>query len=306
MGERSRSTKTAANAKAKTKSARGKQAKKRAKGRREVELHSLYEAAVQNVEADVDFIERVWRKEHGGRPSWLREDFCGTASLAAHFASRRPENRALGVDLDRATLDWGRANRLAPLGEAASRVTLLQRDVREPAESDLEVVAAFNFSYWTFRTRDALRGYFESVHRSLRSRGMFFLDLYGGAAATEIVEERTPHPSQRDPNGARLPAFTYVWDQASFNPIDHEVVCHIHFELGRGKTKRKIRKAFSYHWRFWTLPELRELLAEAGFERSDVYVEGWDDEADEPDGVFRLKARFDNDGSWIAYLVATA
>jgi SAM-dependent methyltransferase len=289
-----------------TKAHRGRKSKKRASERPAVEPHSLYEAAVQNVEADVDFIERVWRKEHGGRPSLLREDFCGTASLAAHFASRGPENRAIGVDLDRATLDWGLAHRVSLLGDAASRVTLLQRDVRDPAETDLEVVTAFNFSYWIFRTRGEMRGYFESVRRSLRPGGMFFLDLYGGAAASEIVEERTAHPAQRDPDGTPLPAFTYVWDQASFNPIDHEFVCHIHFELGRGEKKRTLRKAFSYHWRLWTLPELRELLEEAGFSRSDVYVEGWDDEADEPDGVFRLRRRFEDDGSWIAYLVALA
>jgi len=277
---------------------------RKAGGDVDVDLHTLYEAAVQNVEADVDFIERCCRKEQGDRPSWLREDFCGTASLAAHFVSRRAQNRALGVDLDRDTLEWGREHRVARLGEAASRVTLVERDVRERVETDLDVVTAFNFSYWVFRTREELGAYFSAVHSSLRAGGLFFLDVFGGTAAMDVIEEETRHPRQEDPYGVRIPAFSYFWDQASFNPIDHQFVCHIHFEVGRGRRKKTVRKAFSYFWRFWTLPELRELLADAGFARSEVYVEGWDDAADEPDGIFRRRRRFDNEGSWIAYLVA--
>ncbi|HVS63083.1 MAG TPA: class I SAM-dependent methyltransferase [Thermoanaerobaculia bacterium] len=284
----------------------GKSGGKRKKDVKEpdVDLQTLYEASVQNVDADVDFIERIWRKEHGEMPHWLREDFCGSASLAAHFVTRHPDNRALGVDLDGVTLAWGRRHRVERLGDAASRITLLERDVLHSAEDDLEVVTAFNFSYWIFRTREELRAYFASVHDSLRVGGVFFLDVFGGTAAMDTVEEETRHPRQEDPYGVRIPAFSYLWDQASFNPIDHEFVCHIHFEVGRGRRRKTLRKAFTYEWRFWTLPELRELLAEAGFSRSDVYVEGWDEEADEPDGIFRLRKRFDNEGSWIAYLVA--
>ena len=55
----------------------------------------------------------------------------------------------------------------------------------------------------------------------------------------------------------------------------------------------------------WTLPELQELLLEAGFARTDVYVEGWDEEADDTDGVFRRRARFENMSGWVAYVVGT-
>jgi hypothetical protein len=106
-------------------------------------------------------------------------------------------------------------------------------------------------------------------------------------------------PAGRDPDGTSLPAFRYIWEQASFSAIDHRIVCHIHFEVGT----RRLRRAFSYHWRLWTLPELCELLEEAGFRESRVYVEGWDDEDDEPDGVFRLRKRLDNEGGWISYVV---
>ena len=45
-----------------------------------------------------------------------------------------------------------------------------------------------------------------------------------------------------------------------------------------------MQRAFTYDWRFWTLPEIRELMTEAGFRETRVYVEAWDDEtkADPP------------------------
>ena len=52
------------------------------------------------------------------------------------------------------------------------------------------------------------------------------------------------------------------------------------------------------------MPELRELLLEAGFRDLDVYTEGWDDDMDDTDGHFELCEDFDNEGTWIAYLVA--
>jgi hypothetical protein len=32
-------------------------------------------------------------------------------------------------------------------------------------------------------------------------------------------------------------------------------------------------------------------------------VEGWDDEADEADGIFRRKTYFENQAGWVAYVV---
>ena len=76
--------------------------------------------------------------------------------------------------------------------------------------------------------------------------------------------------------------------------------CRIHFELEDGTT---IRKAFSYDWRLWTIPEIRELMVEAGFEETDVYVEGWDEDEDDSDGVFRKRKQFENQSGWVAYVV---
>jgi hypothetical protein len=267
-----------------------------------VDLYALYEAAVQNVDADLEFIERVWRKEHGDRPRRLKEDFSGSASLCARFVTRHEANRAWGVDLDPDPLAWGRRHRVGVLDASArSRVELRQADVRDPLPVAVDVVAAFNFSYWVFGTREELLGYFRAAYGALQPRGMFFLDAFGGTESECRLSETTRVPRGRDPDGSVIPAFRYTWEQASFNPVDHRILCHIHFELGG----RRLRRAFTYDWRFWTLVELRELLAEAGFRESRVYVEGWDEEAEEPDGVFRLRKRFDNEGGWIAYVVAS-
>ena len=50
-------------------------------------------------------------------------------------------------------------------------------------------------------------------------------------------------------------------------------------------------------------PELREILEEAGFAGSEVYVEGWDEESDDTDGIFRRRKRFENQAGWVAYVV---
>ena len=94
--------------------------------------------------------------------------------------------------------------------------------------------------------------------------------------------------------------FTYVWDQASYHPVTGEMVCHIHFKFPDGS---KIKKAFTYEWRLWTLPELCELLEEAGFRNPTVYWEGTDEDGD-GDGVFTPETKGEADAGWIAYIVA--
>ena len=116
------------------------------------------------------------------------------------------------------------------------------------------------------------------------------LDAFGGYEAHQLLEERTKHNN-----------FTYVWDQSSFNPITHEIQCYIHFEFS-DKTKKK--RAFSYSWRLWMLPEIQECLKEAGFRNVDVYMQGWDNEKDEETERFYKVTKCDADPAWVAYLVA--
>ncbi len=95
--------------------------------------------------------------------------------------------------------------------------------------------------------------------------------------------------------------YTYVWHQAAYDPISGDTLCHIDFEFEDGS---RLERAFTYDWRLWTLPELREVLAEAGFRRSTVYWQGSDLHTGAGDGVFLPVEKGEPVADWIAYLVA--
>lgn len=264
--------------------------------------HELYQASVQNVEAEIDFVDSTFLELRGRHAVRLREDFCGTGNTSCEWVRRRASNLAWGLDIDGPTLDWGRAHMVGAL-EAGDqpRVTLLDRNVLEPGDAvDMDCILAMNFSYWLFMDRASMIRYFRSVRESLGDGGLFFQDFYGGS---ESMEEREDERECELPNGGR---FTYIWDQHKFKPVTGEVECRIHFKFKDGS---KMKDAFTYHWRLWTLPEIREMLAEAGFRTTTVYWEG--DELDsngEPtgdgDGVFTPNAEGEADPAFICYIVS--
>jgi SAM-dependent methyltransferase len=254
------------------------------------DIHELYEEAVQSVEPEIEFLQQTFRSIRGRDAIGFREDFCGTASASCEWVRTGSKRHAVGVDIDGEVLDWGRRNRVGRLPEATrARVKLLKDDVMNVVTDPVDIVGAFNFSYWIFKTRDEMRAYFTRVRDGLNPDGIFFLDAFGGSEAYEVQAEKTKHKG-----------FTYVWDQARFEPITGRIVCHIHFKFPDGS---KIKKAFSYDWRLWTLPELQELLREAGFNKVTVYWEG-EGEDGEGDGEFAPDAAGEADPAWIAYLVA--
>ncbi len=257
--------------------------------------HRLYERAVQNPRAEVDFVDRTYRQLRGRSARWLREDFCGTAAVCCEWVRRRKTNRAIGVDLDPEVLGWGRRHNLAVLSETQRvRIQLLEQDVLTPATRPLDLVLAMNFSYWLLAGRAALRDYFAQVRAALAPDGVFFLDAYGGYDSYRlIIEER----ALEDPDLGR---FVYQWEQALYDPVSGRLVCHIHFNFEDGS---RLERAFSYDWRLWSLPEIREMLAEAGFSRVLVYWQGWDADG-RPDGRFEPVESGEPDAGWIAYLSA--
>jgi SAM-dependent methyltransferase len=256
---------------------------------RTADKHWLYEESVQNPPEEIRFINRVFKKEYGRKPCFLREDFCGTANLCSHWVRRRKKNTAMGIDLHGPTLQWGREHNLKPHGPAAKRVQLVQDDVRNVHGPACDVLAAQNFSWWTFKTRSELLAYLRHAHSCMKPEGLFLMDIYGGP------EAQIPQIEEREQEG-----FTYVWDQDTFNPITHEIRCIIHFNFEDGS---EIKRAFTYDWRLWTLPETRDLLAEAGFRKTLVYWEIADSDG-EPSGIFRPSLKGDLAPAWVAYLVS--
>ncbi len=257
--------------------------------------HRLYELSVQNPSLEVTFIDRTYRRLRGRTARLLREDFCGTAAICREWVSRRRINRAFGIDLDPEVLEWGRRRCLQTLSEdQQSRMALLEQDVLTVRTDAPDIVLAFNFSYWLLCGRTGLLRYFKQVRATLKDDGVFFLDAYGGYDSYRVLteERRVQDPLHGD--------FDYVWEQAVYEPVTGRLLCHIHFRFDDGSV---LERAFSYDWRLWTLPEIRELLAEAGFATVQVYWQGWNADG-HPDGVFVPVESGAPDAGWIAYLTA--
>lgn len=273
-----------------------------AKRPRRPDRFALYEVAVQGVDWDLDFIERVWRRRNPGRePRTFREDFCSTAALATGWTLRGRERRAWGVDLDAEPLAWARRNRLPYVRAAERRVTLVRGDVRRVRLPRVDAACALNFSWWVFHERAELLRYLRAARAGLRRGGVLVLNLFGGGDAEQALTERTRKRAENAADGTMLPAFTYVWEHTAVNAADRRLVAHIHFELRDG---RRIRRAFTYDWRMYTIPELKDALREAGFASFEVWSEGWDPRARSGNGTLYRRAHLDNDDTWVAYAVA--
>lgn len=258
--------------------------------------HALYQRSVQSPGVDIVFFEAEFEKYRGRKPLRLREDFCGTALMSTEWCKTDPQRTALGVDLDAATLEWGRANNVAPEGaDVARRVKLAQADVRETRLAKSDLTLAMNFSYCVFKTREDLGAYFAAACKSLVRDGVFALEVYGGTESMSVMSE------EREIRGG----VTYIWEQEKFCPINHHTLCHISW---RFKDRSKITRAFTYDWRLWTLPELIELLLAAGFKQVKTYFERVDgEEGDEfltGTGEYEERTEVENQEAWLAYVVA--
>ncbi|MCU7931488.1 MAG: class I SAM-dependent methyltransferase [Candidatus Thiodiazotropha sp. (ex Codakia rugifera)] len=256
--------------------------------------HHLYELSVQCSEAEIDFVDDTYKKLRGRRGKLLREDFCGTANVCCEWVRRRKNNHAVGVDLDTEVLDWGRKYQLGRLKSSQQkRVTLLEENVLSVDTEPMEIISAMNFSYWLFKERKQLKSYFQRVHQQLADDGILFMDAYGGYDSyKEIEEEREIEDGDS--------TFTYIWEQEKYDPISGNLICHIHFDFEDGSY---LKKAFSYDWRLWSLPEIHELLEEVGFSKITFYWQGFDKDG-EPDGVFVPVAEGEADAGWICYITA--
>ena len=258
---------------------------------RTADRHDLYQRSVQDGEFDARFYSRWFEKLTGQKLRRLREDFCGTALLCCHHIKLHPDNTAVGIDLHGPTLDWGRTHNVAKLlkPEQQQRLTLLQQDVRDRKNPRAQTIVAGNFSYSVFQTRKDLGGYVQSCFRQLEPGGLFFMDAWGGGETYAEQVDRS-----------RRSGFTYLWDQSHFNPLTHHAICKIHYEFPDGT---RLKDAFVYDWRLWTLPELQELMTEAGFTDIVVLWEGTDRKTNLGNGKYRITTRGEACPAWVAYVV---
>jgi len=268
--------------------------KKSASGPTMAELadrHELYQSSVQNSEFEIDFMDTTFEELTGRKAVSMREDFCGTAISSVEWVKRRRGNTAVSVDNDPEVLDWGRQKNLAPLSnDQRKRIQLIEADVREVKTDKVDMIQAYNFSYWFFQERKMLLEYFKSLRESLVDDGVLFLDIFGGSECYQTQKEKR-----------KVDGFKYVWDQYEFNAITYELKCAIHFHF---PDKSKMKNAFTYTWRVWGARELREILSDAGFSETTIYRQEFDDETDEALDEYVATEEAEDFACWLGYLIA--
>lgn len=248
-----------------------------------------YSKAVQAPDTDAEFLQRVYRELRGKQPTILREDFCGTFAISCEWVKLNSKYMAFGVDLDSEPLKYGQEKYFSKLTHSQQdRLDIYQSDVLNPDLPSTDVVAVFNFSCFIFKARATMLNYFKNCYKALNPKGIFVIDAFGG-------------PMCEEPNvdTVKNRGFTYFWDQASFDPISRHATFYIHFKR-KGEKKRE--KLFRYDWRMWTLPELRDIMKEAGFTKTHVYWEG-STKSGAGNGSFRRREKGEVCGAWIAYIV---
>jgi ubiquinone/menaquinone biosynthesis C-methylase UbiE len=252
--------------------------------------YDYYERSVQNAEGEVSFMHDEFKRIYGRSPFIFREDFCGTGAISCKWVEQHRDCEAYGVDLDQEPLEMGRLRHYSKLTKGQQlRMHYLNQNVLHAKAPKMDVICAFNFSYFIFKERKQLLQYFKSVRKSLNKQGAFFIDIFGGPESQKLVTDTK-----------KLKGLTYYWECQHFNPFTHDCTFAIHFRDHRGK---KHENVFTYHWRFWTLPELRDLLKEAGFSKTLCYWEG-DDEEGGGNGEFTPHDDPENCDAWVSYVAA--
>jgi hypothetical protein len=252
--------------------------------------YDWYRKAVQSPESDVVFLKNLYKELRNKEAKVFREDFCGTFALSCEWVKLNPRHQSYGVDLDPEPVEYGKEHYLSQLKpEQQKRVSILEGNVLTSTLPKADLAVAMNFSYFIFKTRQLMKDYFANVYKSLNADGIFVIDLFGGSQCYDANEEKTKHKD-----------FTYFWDQTNFDPVNNHAVFHIHFAL---KGKQKQERVFTYDWRMWSIPELREILHEVGFKKTHIYWEGTNNKG-EGNGKFNRTEKGESCLSWIAYIAS--
>lgn len=254
--------------------------------------YDYYERSVQNAEGEVSFMHDEFKRFYGRSPFVFREDFCGTGAMSCTWVQQDKNCEAYGVDLDPEPIKMGNVRHFSKLTkDEQKRMHYMQKNVLTVKTPPADVVCAFNFSYFIFKKRPELLKYFKAVRKSLKKQGVFFLDIFAGPESQKLVTD-----TKKIPGPGNL---TYYWECQHFNPFTHDCTFAIHFKDKKGKHEN----VFTYNWRFWTMPEIRDLLIEAGFSKTISYWEG-DDEDGGGNGVFTPAEDAENCDAWVSYIAA--
>lgn len=222
-----------------------------------MDRHDLYEICVQSPADGVRFLRAL----HGGNPSVLAEDFCGTGSMSREWALA-PGCSAIGRDIDA-----GLVARAAAGAPAGARFEVRDVTAHTECAGSADVIFVGNFSTGEIHERGTLVAYLKGCRARLREGGVFVCDTYGGSSAYRIGAVTRRHGA---PDGSTV---HYTWEHRDADASTGRVVNAIHFRVIRdAELVQQINDAFVYRWRLWSVPELRDAMAEAGFRETSVHA----------------------------------
>lgn len=259
-----------------------------------IDKHALYLASVQDPLSDVVRISLIYKQLNGKEALSFREDFAGTFALSCSWVQSKKSRSAIAIELEKDVLDYGIKNYYPNLSDSErKRLEYFCKNSISKSRS-VDICVAFNYSYCLIHTRVELVEYFKAVKNSLNKGGLLFLDIFGGS------ESEIPEVQEREVNNNdQIAPFYFEFVREDFNPISRKSHYHINFKYHSGI---EILRAFEYHFRMWSIPEVRDCMTEAGFSQSYVYWEGFDEEG-WGNGEFHQSESEDNTYNWNAYIV---
>lgn len=251
-------------------------------------------ASVQDPLSDIVRVSKIYEELFSKKALSLREDFSGTFALSCCWVQSDSKRSAIAIDNDKPTLDYGIDNYLSFMSaDEQKRLSPMLADAITKTKA-VDIVATFNFSYCLIHKRKQLLEYFKKVHSSLNTEGMMILDLFGGS------ESETPEVQEREvDNNDQIIPFYFEFERKSFNPVNRISNYGIHFKYQDGT---ELIDAFTYEFRMWSINELRDLFEEAGFSKSVVYWEDFDEEGF-GNGEFYPTEVEENSLNWNSYIV---
>lgn len=255
--------------------------------------HALYLASVQDPISDVARLSKIYQEIFKKDAIDFREDFSGTFALSCCWVQSSEERTAIAIDNDHDTIEYGKKYYLPNLSEdEQSRMHVIEGDSISKTKP-VDLIAAFNFSYCLLHKRSDLLHYFQKCHESLGPQGMLIMDCFGGS------ESETPEIQERDIENDKIKPFLFEFERKDFNPITRLSNYGIHFKYPDGT---EINDAFTYHFRMWSITEIRDLLDEAGFSKSLIYWEGFDKDGF-GNGEFHETEDEENTLNWNALII---
>jgi SAM-dependent methyltransferase len=254
--------------------------------------YELYELAVQSPENQIDTFQLIYWEINKKTAHHFREDFCGTFKMSVEWVKWNTRDTALALDIDPEPLRYGKRNNYLSLSAGEKkRLRVKALNVMSVTDPKVDIIGASNFSFYCLKERKDLLRYFRCCVKSLRKKGVLILEMAGGPG---FIDEMREQKAVKSPKGFK---YKYVWDQKSFDPVTRHAKYAIHFEFKNGK---KMKNAFVYDWRLWTIPEVRDALVEAGFKNTCVY---WDKSSSNLSTHYVQVKQGENDPAWIAQIV---